>query len=242
MKRKLSILSVIAAHSMGRVFGILLLQLLLNGLFFYRCLVTESWDYLDVVLAMPEVLGSFSIGLVLMTFLLSFALRDKGGRQNYFLHRLSVVPSSVGLCQGLYNSLCFLLLFAVEAMSLLGGVFWHKLLNPTLYNHQSLMLSCYHFSMLHTFLPLSDWLGWVVLGLLILGLGFTSAAMSVANRRGKRSILPLLMLGAVLLYGRLQMSFQAVSLDGKIIGLILSLMLTAPAVYSILKREVREDG
>ena len=34
-----------------------MLQLLLNGLFFYRCLVTESWDYLDVVLAMPEVLG-----------------------------------------------------------------------------------------------------------------------------------------------------------------------------------------
>lgn len=242
MKRKLSVFSMIAGHSLERVFGILLLQILLNGLFFYNYLVVESWGFLDPILNTSELLGIFSVGLTLMTLLMSFTLRDKGGRQNYFLHRLSVSPGAVFLSHSLYNSLCFLLLFAVEAMSLLGGVFWHSLLNPEVYNHQTLMLSCYRFSILHTFLPLSDWLGWVVLGILILGLGVASAAMSAANRRGKRSILPLLMLGTVLLYGHLQVSLQAVTLDGKLIGLAMGLIFTVAAFRTGLRQEVREDG
>ena len=242
MKRKLSVLSMIANHSLEWVLGILLLQLLLNGLFFYTCLVVEGWEFLDVVLSMEELLGFFAISLVLMTFLLGFSLRDKGGKQNYFLHRLSVSPRAFCLTHGLYNSLCFFLLFAVEALSLLGGVFWHSQLHPEAYNHQSIMLSCYRYSVLHTFFPLSDWLGWVVLAVLILGLGFTSAAMSAANRRGKRSILPFLMVGTVLLYGNLQNSFQAVALDGKVVSLIPALIFTGSALWQLLGQEVREDG
>lgn len=241
MKRKLSVFSMIAGHSLGRVFGILLLQILLNGLFFYDCLVTESWDFLDLVLNSSDALGIFSIGLVLMTLLLGFVLRDKGGRQNCFLHRLSVSPRRICLEHGLYNSLCFLLLFSVEALCLLGGVFWHSLLKPEAYNHQSIMLGCYNFSLLHTFFPLADWLGWVVLGVLILGLGFSTAAMSAANRRGKRSVLPFLMLGTVLLYGHLQLSFQGVTLDGKIVSLLLALPFTVSALWTLCRREVEED-
>jgi len=190
----------------------------------------------------PQTLGLFALCLGLMMLTLCGTLRDRGGKQNLFLHRLSLSPRAIFWNHGAYNSLCFLLLFGMEAMSLLGLAFWNSRLFPEAYNHQGLMLECYRCELLHSFLPLSDWLGWVVLGVLILGLGLSAAVMPHANRRGKRSVLPLLTVGVTVLYGHLQMSMYAVSPDGKAIGLTLGLIFLIPGILRGCVREEAEDG
>ena len=91
MKRKLSVFSMIAGHSLGKVFWILLAVPVLNGLWFWDK-KGESYQPVYRILDAGEVLGLFLLCLVLMTLVLCAALRDKGGRQNYFLHRLEVSP------------------------------------------------------------------------------------------------------------------------------------------------------
>lgn len=241
MKRKLSILSMIAGHSMGKVFWILLAVPVLNGIFFLDQ-VGDRYRPVYRILDTPTVFGIFILSLTAMTLVLCAALRDKGGRQNYFLHRLTNSPRAVFLNHALYNTLCYFLLFTVESMTLLGIAFSSSLLFPESFNQQWLMLECYMSSMIHIFFPLSDVLNWVVLLALIAGFGICTAAMSAMNRRGKRSITPLLMLGTAALYGHLQLETHALSLDGKVIAICCCVILSLTALWGSIRREVMEDA
>lgn len=241
MKRKLSILSMIADHSIGKVFLILLAVPVLNGIYFLDQ-VGNRYRPAYRILDNPTVFGFFVLSLVAMTFVLCAALRDRGGRQNYFLHRLEISPRSVFWNHTFYNALCYFLLFAMESMTLLGVAFWNSLLFPESFTHQGLMLECYMSSMIHIFFPLSDVLNWVVLLALVTGFGICTAAMSAMNRRGKRSITPLLMIGTATLYGHLQLESHALSLDGKVIAICCCVILSLTALWGSIRREVIEDA
>ena len=240
MKRKLSILSMIARHSLGKVFWILLAVPALNGLMFWDK-KGESYQPVYQIMDSGEALGLFLLCLVLMTLALCAALRDKGGRQNYFLNRLEISPRAIYWNHVLYNSMCYFLLFAAEGLSLFGIVFWNSQLFPESFNHQRLMLECYMSSMVHMFFPLSDVLSWVVLGVMILSFGICSAAMSTIQRRGKWDIAAILLLGVVTIYGHLQLETHALTLDGKIIALCGCVLVSLPALLSSVRREVTEN-
>lgn len=240
MKRKLSILSMIARHSLGKVFWILLAVPALNGLWFWDK-KGESYQPVYQILDSGGVLGAFLLCLVLMTLALCAALRDKGGKLNCFLHRLEISPRGIYWNHVLYNSLCYLLLFAAEGLSLFGIAFWNSQLFPESFNHQRLMLECYMSAMVHMFFPLSDVLSWVVLAVMILCFGICSAAMSTMHRRGKWNIAAILLLGVVALYGDLQMEIHALALDGKVIALCGCVLVSIPALLSSIRREVTEN-
>lgn len=240
MKRKLSILSMIARHSLGKVFWILLAVPALNGLLFWDK-KGESYQPLYQILDSGEMLGVILLCFVLMTLALCAALRDKGGRLNYFLHRLEISPRAIYWNHVLYNSLCYFLLFAAEGLSLFGIAFWNSQLFPESFNHQRLMLECYMSAMVHMFFPLSDVIAWVVLGVMTLSFGVCSAAMSAINRRGKWNIAAILLLGVTALYGHMQLEIHALALDGKIITLCGCVLISLPALLSSLRREVTDD-
>lgn len=241
MKRKLSVFSMIAAHTLGKVFAILLLLPVINGILFYREL-GEVFRPLYKILDGRQFLLGFLAVFGLLSIVLCSALRDKGGSQNCLLNRLRMSPRGIYWEHVLYNSLCYLLLFAVEGLSLLGLAFWNRQAFPASYNHQTLMLDTYQASLLHVFFPLSDWLSWVVLAVLIAGLGICTASMPTMNRRGKRSISPFFMVGTVAFYLLLQFNSNAMFVDGKIIGLISGIFVAVLSVFAPLRQEVSEDA
>ena len=104
MKRKLSLLSMIAAHSIEKVFGILLALPTLNALFFY---LEKGAEYQPVHQLLDEdtIFGIFLLCLMPLCWVLSKALRDKGGKQENFLGRLRVSPRKVFWIHALYNTL-----------------------------------------------------------------------------------------------------------------------------------------
>ena len=241
MKRKLSVFSMIAAHTLGKVFAILPLLPVINGILFYRALGEEYQPLYEILDGRQFLLGFLAV-FGLMSVILCSALRDKGGSQNCLLNRLRISPRGIYWNHVLYNSLCYLLLFAVEALSLLGLAFWNQQAFPAFYNHQTLMLDTYQASLLHVFFPLSDWLSWVVLAVLITGLGIYTASMPTMNRRGKRSISPFFMAGAVVLYLLIQFNSNAMFVDGKIIGLVSGILVVGVSVFAPISLEVSEDA
>ena len=241
MKRKLSVFSMIAAHTLGKVFAILLLLPVINGILFYREL-GETFQPLYKILDGRQFLLGFLAVFGLLSIVLCSALRDKGGSQNCLLNRLHTSPRGIYWNHVLYNGLCYFLLFAVEALSLLGIALWNQQVFPAFYNHQTLMLDTYQSSLLHVFFPLSDWLSWVVLAVLIVGLGICTASMPTMNRRGKRSISPFFMVGTVTFYLLIQFNSNAMFVDGKIIGLVGGILVAGVAVFAPISPEVSEDA
>lgn len=241
MKGKLSVLSMIAGHSLGKVLWILLLLPAVNGILFYFALA-EHYQVLYRILDDLPFTAAFAVAFGIMSVVLCGALRDRGGRQNNLLDRLRISPRAIYWNQAVYNALCYFLLFAVEAMSLLGLAFWNSSLFPESYTHQTLMLDCYQTSILHVFFPLSDLLGWAALAVVILGLGICTAAFPAKQRRGKRSITTFLMCFAVLLYVHMQVSSHALFPDGKILILISGALISLVAAGGVLSWEVTEDG
>lgn len=241
MRRKLSVFSMIAGHSLGKLLWILLLLPAANGIMFYYSL-EEQYRALYRLLDKPAFTAVFAVAFGAVSVILCGALRDRGGRQNNFLDRLQISYRAIYWNQVFYNTLCYFLLFAVEAMSLLGLAFWNRCLFPESGNHQSLMLDCYQTSILHVFFPLSDWLGWTALILLLLGLGICTAAFPAKQRRGKRSITSFLMCIAALLYVHMQVLSHALFPDGKIIILVSGVLISLVAAGGVLSWEVTEDG
>lgn len=240
MRRKFSVLAMIAGHTLGKVFAILLLLPVINGILFYREL-GEAYQPLYKLLDENQFLLSFLAVFALLSIVLCGALRDKGGNQNCLLNRLSISPRGIYWNHVLYNSLCYLLLFAVEGLSLLGLAFWNRHAFPDYYNHQTLMLDTYQTNLLHLFFPLSDWLSWVILAVMILGLGICTAAMPTMNRRGKRSVSPFFMAATVAFYLLIQFNSSALFLDGKVIGLIVGIFVPALSVLGPMSQEVTAD-
>lgn len=241
MKGKLSVLSIIAGHSMGKVFWILLLLPVANVILFYFSL-SEHYQVLYRILDDLPFTTAFAVAFGAVSVFLCGALRDRGGRQNNFLDRLRISPKAIYWNQVGYNALCYFLLFAVEALSLLGLAFWNCSLFPESCNHQTLMLDCYRTSILHVFFPLSDWLGWAGLAVLIPGLGICTAAFPAKQRRGKRSVTTFLMCLGALFYVYMQVSSHALFPDGKIIILISGVLLSLIAAGGVLSWEVTGDG
>ncbi len=241
MKAKLSVFSMIARHSLFRVFGILVALAGANGVLWYLQM-QEGFQNPWILLDTEELSWVFIIMFLLMSLVLSGALRDKGGKLELFLGRLRLTPAEIYLTQSLYNALCCGLLFAVEALSLLGLCFWQQLWFPEGFHAQTVMMACYQSDLLHTFLPLYDYWGWACLVLLVLCFGFATAAMPAKNRRGRRSICTYLMCGTVVLYLAMQREYGAVNWDPKVITMILAAVFGVVAAVGAAGQEVEADG
>jgi len=193
MKKALALFSLIARHSVGKVLAVLVLLTAGNAAAFFPELGNRARSLssmLDSFILMAVFLGSF----LALSSILCRQLADRGGHQNYFLNRLRLRGATVYWTHVLYNSLCYFLLFAVEALSLLVLCMITVSRFPESYNHQSIVMACWQSDLLHTFFPLSDWLGWLTNGVILAGLGIFTAAAPTKNRNGKSSFSAALMI------------------------------------------------
>lgn len=241
MKRKLSVFSMLLRHSFFKVLGICGAMAATNfGLFYANS--PDPGECLPWLLDLSPLFWIFVVAFGLMTWVLCSALCDRGGKQNLFLGRLRMSVKTIYLTHVVYHFLCYLLLFAVEALSLLGLCLWMRHYVPEQFNHQSLMLTCYQSDFLHTLFPMSDILGWVTLLSLLLGLGICTAALPTRNRLGKYSISSFLMAGLTLLYLQMQREGGALFPDAKILAIIGTVIFALISLLNTMTMEVTGDA
>lgn len=230
MKKLFAYFNMIARHNLGTVMLILTLLTAVNAVVFHLILGTSAGE-LSPVLDSLGLYVIFSDAFILLSVKLRGILTDRGGHQNYFLARLRKRRMTLFWNQILYSTLCYGLLFAVEALSLVAlcEITAHRF--PESYNAQSVMLACYQSKLLHTFLPLSDWLGWVTTGVMTCALGITAAYAPMKSRQGKTAVSWWVMQLVFLSYVWVQRGYRALSLDYKLIHLLWA-VLTAFATFA----------
>lgn len=187
MKKKLAIFNLIARHSLPWVIMVLVLLVIANCVVF---LTQMDPDYVSLYRQfdqMPMYLV-YAIGFMLLTIVLCMPMMDRGGRQNYFLHRLKLQTRTIFLNHALYNALCYGLFYMVQALTLVGLCAAVQRMYPNRFTHQTIFVTAYQSGMIHSFFPLGDWLLTLSNLVMIVALGICTAALPTRNRSRKMSI------------------------------------------------------
>lgn len=187
MKKKLSVFNLIARHSLVWVTSVLVLVVISNCIVFLTQLNPDYVSLYREFDRMPMYLVC-AIGLILLTLVLCLPMTDRGGRQNYFLHRLELEPRNIFLNHALYNALCYGLFYMVQALTFVGLCAVVQRIHPDRFTHQTIFVTAYQSGLIHSFLPLGDWLLNLSNLVMIAVLGICTAAFPTRNRSRKMSI------------------------------------------------------
>lgn len=187
MKKKLAVLNLIVRHSLCWVLAVLAGLVIANGAVF---LVQLDSDYQSLYLEFDRM-GMYlvyAVCFMLLTLVLCLPMRDRGGRQNYFLHRLNLHPRTVFWNHAVYNTFCYGLFYMVEALSLVALCAVVQWMQPEKFTHQTILLATYQSGLIHSFLPLDDWMMALSNLLVTVTMGICTAAFPARNRSRKMSI------------------------------------------------------
>jgi len=236
MIRKFALFSAICRHTFGKVL------LLLGGLGAGNAVLfllqrPDSPTAVGYRLDENAFFLLFAAVYLLLTFFLARAMCDRGGRQNWLLLRLRCSHGQIFLTHAAYNVLCYVLLFGVEVLSLLGLC----VLSCRGAGPQTLLLICYRSDLLHSLFPLADILSWAALGLQVLSLGIATAAYSAGNRFGKTSILSFFLAAGPLVYLYGNRAGSALDPTLPICSILYCGMLAPICCFGAMTREVESD-
>lgn len=185
MNKYVSVFSLFVRAALGKVLVLLgVLTVIETGVWIVATKFTELSFHATVEQAL--FLRIFQIVWYVLTYLLIFSLGRAGNKPGYTLRRLAVSEKAALYLQAGCNTLMLLVVAAWQLALCLGFAAWHYALSPESYNHQTLLLDFYKNPLLHTLLPLSDYMCWIaniVAGLLF---GMFTARTSYLYRRGQR--------------------------------------------------------
>ncbi len=192
MKQHTSVLMLLSRSSIYpillRFAGLILVEC---GLFYWMMQrkwssICEGYMGLEVLLSESKLFLIFVICFVQMIGILGSVGFESESKVGYTLQRLSVSEKTVVLWHWCYNSLCLLLLWWVQTLTILGLCVWYVKVAPAeVVNGQTIMLACYRSVFLRSLFPLADVFGWIRNIALVVTFGLLTAKVPYFNRRGK---------------------------------------------------------
>lgn len=245
MRKHLSVLMLAARSSIYKVLGLLLLMTGLEGAALYLTLArSPAWGHpvsLEELIEQSRVSWILAAAFVLITAVLCLTGCEFGSKQGYTLRRLQISEKSVFAWQCVYNAACLVLLWAVQTGIALAFCAWYTAnAEPGTVTNQTLFLAFYRSGLLHSLLPLSDWLRWLRNFLLLLGLAMAAGEFPIRQRRGSWGKSIVFMLVVTIAFFTREMG--STGSDGTLIGL--SLLVAGLTVFSALTQDAdeREEG
>ena len=228
MKKHVSVLMLFAGSTFWKVLGILALLAVADwGVLYYfstqQAMLDQIFNYGFWV---------FLVVSALMTWVLARVGCAYGSQTGYTVWRLRISEKSYFLWQSLYNTICYFVLWAVQAAVLYGFAMWYTTTaDPSLIGEQTIFLGFYRSEFAHAVLPMEDVWMWVRNVTVFIGMGVTSAHFSYQQRFGRHGNEVMVML--VLL----EMCFRRNLEDGNmdIFAIIMAVCLIALALYRGLK-------
>jgi len=211
MRRHSSILMLYARSTLGKVGMMILLLAVVQSLLFWGSM-ERNWDnaietaayaeernkelgesrstnpanYMECVDGIWDVSLSsvlFAVAVIALTVMLTATGWERKEKVSYTLNRLSVSGGEIFLWNGLYNTVCFFLLWSAEVFIILGlGLWYMKWVGDETGPH-TMFLAFYRSRFFHNLFPLEDVGCWIRNGILCISLGFSSAASTCVQRR-----------------------------------------------------------
>lgn len=182
MKKHISVLMLFAGGTIWKVLGIMVLLAVANwGVLYYfsgqQVMLYNVFDFAFWV---------FIPMMVLLTWVLARMGCAYGSQTGYTVWRLRISERSYFLWQSLYNTLCYFILWGVQALVLYGFALWYTATaDPSLIGEQTIFLSFYRSEFAHGVLPIEDVWMWIRNIVLFIGMGITSAHFSYQQRFGR---------------------------------------------------------
>ena len=193
MKKHISLWMLIARSSVYKVL-ILLLATAVAGA---AVLFFGGWHKADLYRAVSGH-SVFSACLLILCVILCRSLCRQGGQLTYTMRRLRISDKQVFWMQAGYNSVCFALLYMVQALVYVAFSALYLRAHPT--GHQTLFVTAYQYEGFHMVFPLENPLMWASNIILLAGLSICTAAYPFRQRRGRRSLSTYVMLAVVLFF------------------------------------------
>lgn len=187
MKKYLSVFMLFTRSTIFPMLALLIAMVATEGALFW--LAMEKNIALEQTFSLSRISWAGAVYFVLLTVILSSTGSERGAKTGYFLRRLQISERSVFLCQGAYNTICYFIFWMAQLFIVLG-LFHYYIVNadPSYIGSQSIFLAFYRDSFLHSLLPLAETSRYVRNGILILGLGISSAYYPMSQRTGKSSM------------------------------------------------------
>lgn len=190
MKKHLSVLMLMARSTINKLLGLLALMAAVEGALFWLTLRRSCADgsfSLKLVIGDSHISWAFGAAFLLMTLLLSLTGCEGKSRCGYTLRRLSVSERWVFVWQSVYNVLCYLLLWAVQILTVIALCRLYEVkAAPEYVSGQTVFLAFYRSGFLHALLPFEETVFWVRNAVFAVTLGICAARFPMAQRRGKR--------------------------------------------------------
>lgn len=151
--------------------------------------VSQEGYGLEYVIDKSHIAFVFFIAFVIMDiFLISFAGYEKIETHRYTLMQLSVTRKEVYYLQSIYNTLCYLLFWAMQILIvMLLGYLYVKNAPAEYVTGQTIFFAFYRNSFLHSLLPFEDFPYWIRNILLCIALGLMSAMYLTEESKPKRT-------------------------------------------------------
>lgn len=242
MKKHLSVFGLFARSSIYRVLGILGLMCVAEiGLFTLKFAGEASAEYVgrfEHYIGISRIELCLGIAFVLITASLCLTGTEFGSRVGYTIRRLQISERAVFYHQAIFNSVVYILLWAVQIGLLYGLSAWYTATVPSEFaNNQSIFLAFYRDSFLHTLLPLSEVMLWIRNLLLVITLGFASAEFPFIQRRKRYStfIVP------VVIYLLLFFICGVGAVENIVFSILLFVIVVSKALYDIYHKEESYD-
>ena len=193
MKKYLSVFGLFAQSSIYKILGIISLMILAEtGLFAYAyipAMSSEGIGRFEHYIDRSHIELCLAAAFIVITIVLCLQGTEFSSKVGYTLRRLSVSEKAVFFCQAIFNTISYLILWAVQVGILYAFSLWYTTKTPTEFvNNQSIFLSSYRSEFFHTILPLSEVMLWIRNILLFISLGFASAEFPYIQRRRKHSL------------------------------------------------------
>ena len=243
MKKRLSILMLVARFTVYRVVLLVLGMSVAQVGLFYLALRKGSSNPLDVLLDSSKFGFVAVIAFILLCVLLGKSANGSGGSVSaYTVDRLSVSEIEFTGWFALYNGLMFLVFWLWEALTMLSMCLIYVRLAPQeAVGPQTIFLTCYRSGYLHRLIPLADISGWVRNGAFVVALGICTATSAYHERSGRRAAAVWFMaVGAVE-----GVSGMRGSGDGfDVVFILWSILVTAVTVSVVIskEREISKGG
>ncbi|MBQ9165815.1 MAG: hypothetical protein IJX71_02675 [Oscillospiraceae bacterium] len=179
---------LLARSSIYRLLLAFLLMGAVQGWLFYQAVTSQllmGTPSLEVAVDEAKLSLIFGIGAILVFIILAAVGCEFGNKQGYTLKRLPISEKGVFLCQSVYNSFVFFLLWAVELLiTYILCRLYISMVDAAYLSNQTILLAYYRSDLLHALLPLADITLWIRNVVLVISFGVTTAAVPYYQRIG----------------------------------------------------------
>jgi hypothetical protein len=244
MKPHLSVLMLVARSTIYKIVGLLLLLALVDGVLFHFALgpnqigTDRVFTSLEYAFARSRISVAFGVSFLVMTVLLERTGYASGGKPGYTLRRLSISERSVFVWQALYNTSCYVMLWAAQLFTALALCRLYLLrADPALTSGQTVFLAFYRNAFLHNLLPLGEVSRWVSNIAVIIGFGVTSASIPFGRRRGKAGASEIVRAMFALVFFNRELGIYGYDIFLSLFGLT----MTGVAIYRVWRGDTEAD-